>query len=204
MSGEQTSDGRLKQQIRFILEIDRLKSVVRRSYVIDSRRRETDAEHSWHLAVMAMVLAEYADEPVDVSRVIKMVLLHDIVEIDAGDVFLYDEAGNRDKAVRERRAAERIFGLLPKDQARELRETWSEFEARETPDARFAASLDRLMPLLHNYTTQGSTWREHGVTGDRVLARNAVIGEGSETLWQLARSLVEDAMEKGYLDRGEE
>ncbi len=190
---------RLARQIGFILEIDKLKRIVRQTYLIDRGRRENDAEHSWHLAVMAVLLNEYATEPVDVLTVVKMVLIHDIVEIDAGDTFCYDEAAHADKAEREQAAADRLFALLPDDQGVELRALWEEFEARRTPEARFAAALDRLQPLLHNYHTQGLAWREHGVTVDRVLARNHHMAEGATALWDYAERFIRDAVERGYL-----
>lgn len=188
---------RLRDQIRFLVEIDKVKQITRQTVLIDGSRRENDAEHSWHLAVMAMLLAEYADEPVDVAQVIRMVLIHDLVEIDAGDTFCYDEAGNRDKREREIKAAERIFALLPADQAREVRDLWDEFEARETPEARFAASIDRLQPILHNVRTGGHAWREHGVGPDRVLSRNAIIADSSSILWDYTRGLIDQAIDAG-------
>lgn len=193
-----TSD-RLRQQLRFIVEIDRLKTVMRQSYLIDASRRENSAEHSWHLAVMAILLLEHADAAVDLLRVLKMVLVHDIVEIDAGDTYIYDTSGLEDKAQREHRAAGRLFGLLPADQMHELRALWEEFEAGNTPEARFAAALDRLMPLMHNYYTEGKSWREHGITSDRVLDRNGRIRAGSAALWAVAHSLIDDAVAQGYL-----
>jgi len=174
---------------------------LRRTYLIDGDRRENTAEHSWHLAMMAMLLAEYANEPVDVPRVIKMVLVHDIVEIDAGDTYFYDTAAALDKAERERLAADRLFGLLPPDQAVELRELWNELEAGRTPESRFAAALDRFIPQLHNYHTQGKSWKEHGITADRVLARNASMAEGSRKLWEWTQALLEDAVRQGFLSR---
>ena len=149
----------------------------------------------------AMLLAEYANEPIDVARVVKMVLVHDIVEIDAGDTYLYDVAGALDKTERERAAADRLFGILPPDQGREFRELWDEFESRGTVEARFAAALDRFIPQLHNYHTQGRSWKEHGITADRVLERNACIADGSCTLWEWAQALLNDAVEKGFLNR---
>ena len=190
---------RLQQQLDFLLEIDRLKEVMRQSYICRGLRRENSSEHSWHLAVMAMVLAEHAPGGVDISRVIKMALVHDLVEIDAGDTFCYDDAGNAGKADRESSAAERIFSLLPPDQAMELRSLWEEFEARQTPEARFAAALDRLMPLLHNYHCQGKTWQEHDVPAAKVLDRNRHIRQGSQGLWDFAESLIHDAVKKGFL-----
>ena len=190
---------RLARQIEFIVEIDKLKGILRRSYLVDGERRENSAEHSWHLAMLAAVLAEHAAEPVDVGHVIRMALVHDLVEIDAGDTFLYDEKGNADKHARECEAADRIFGLLPDDQGAELRTLWDEFEAAETPEARFARSIDRLMPLLHNYHNQGRPWQEHGITSDRVLVACAGIERGSPTLWAYARQVIEDAVTRGYL-----
>ena len=190
---------RLAGQIMFIIEIDKLKDILRRSYLMDGQRRENSAEHSWHLALMAAVLSEHAAEPVDVERIVRLALVHDLVEIDAGDTFLYDEKGNADKHARECEAADRVFGLLPEDQSVELRALWDEFEAAETPEARFARSIDRLMPLLHNYHNQGRPWREHGITSDRVLTACANIEHGSPTLWAYAREVIEDAVTKGYL-----
>src|SRR5262245_59404725 len=174
---------RLEQQIRFIVEIDKLKSVYRRTYLINERRNENTAEHSWHLAMTAMLLVEYANEPVDVLKVIKMALIHDIVEIDAGDTFVYDLQALFDKAESERAAADRLFRLLPDDQGQEFRRLWEEFESRESPEARFAAALDRFVPQLHNYYTSGGSWREHGITHDRVVANNVTMREGAARLW---------------------
>jgi putative hydrolases of HD superfamily len=194
MAGE-----RLQQQIRFILEIDALKGVLRRTYLPGADRLENSAEHSWHVAVMAVLLAEHANEPVDVARVVRMLLIHDVVEVDAGDTYVYDTAGAEAKAEREVRAADRLFAMPPEDQGRELRRLWEEFEEGRTADACFAAALDRLMPVLHNVHTGGRSWREHGITADRVIARNSPMSEGSEALWEYARSLIEDAVEKGHL-----
>lgn len=189
----------LEQQIRFLVEIDKLKDVVRRSYLAGADRLENSAEHSWHLAVMALVLAEHADEDIDLLRVLKMVLVHDIVEIDAGDSYAYDPDAGRDKEEREREAAGRLFGMLPEPQGAELRALWEEFEARETPDACFAAALDRLMPLLHSYYNDGKAWLEHGVHADQVLERNEPICDGSEALWRVAQSIIEHGVDCGYL-----
>jgi len=194
-----TASERLGQQLAFILEIDNLKHILRQTQLIADQRNENSAEHSWHLAMMAMVLGEHANEPVDVGTVIKMVLIHDIVEIDAGDTFLYDTVGAQDKAEREQRAADRIFGLLPADQAAELRKLWDAFEAQATPEARFATALDRLMPLLHNYHTSGGSWQQHGITADKVLARNPLIAGGSEALAALGRQVVAEAVAQGLL-----
>ena len=190
---------RLNQQIAFILEIDKLKSILRRSYLLNENRRENSAEHSWHLSVMALVLAEHANADIEQLRVLKMLLVHDIVEIDSGDTYIYDIAGNDTKAARELEAAQRIFGLLPGDQRDELFELWQEFEARETPEAKFAAALDRLIPLLHNTQTEGRSWREHSITKQQVLDLNRHIADGSQKLWDYAEALIDDAAAKGYL-----
>jgi putative hydrolase of HD superfamily len=190
---------RLTQQIEFILEIDKLKQIIRRSYLISGERRENTAEHSWHLAMLALILAEHANEPVDLLRVLKMVLVHDIVEIDAGDTFVFDTVGIQDKAVREQEAAERLFGLLPGDQASELRLLWEEFEARETAEAHFANAVDRLIPLLLNYQSGGRTWQENGVTSDRIEWIHGRIGAGSRTLAELSRKVIETAVAEGIL-----
>ncbi len=192
-------DDRFQQQIRFILEIDKLKTIIRRTYLLHADRAENTAEHSWHLAMMAILLAEYANEPVDVARVIKMVLVHDIVEIDAGDTYFYDATAALDKHEREHTAADRLFGILPGDQGKELRELWEEFEAAQSADARFALALDRFMPQLHNYHTQGRSWVEHGISADQVLERNEGMAEGSLKLWECAKSLLADAVSKGLL-----
>lgn len=195
-----TNFSRLAQQVEFIVEIDKLKQVYRRTWLIDASRHENDAEHSWHLGVMAVLLVEHARSPqLDLMRVLKMVLIHDLVEIDAGDTFAYDDAAAVDKADRERVAAERLFQLLPSDQASEFRSVWDEFEARQTPEAQYAAALDRFQPMLHNYRTRGKAWQEHGITADRVLARNQSMAEGSPALWQYAQQFVADAVAQGYL-----
>lgn len=190
---------RLEQQIRFILEIDKLKSILRRTILINRSRRENSAEHSWQFALMAVLLAEYANEPVDWVKVVKMALIHDIVEIDADDTFIYDEAGALVKAEKEQKAAARLFGLLPPDQGTEFRQLWDEFEARKTPEARFAAALDRLIPILLNVNTEGKTWRDHGITSDRVIQRNQHMAEGSVPLWEYARAQIEKAVADGIL-----
>jgi putative hydrolase of HD superfamily len=200
MTPDETTD-RLGAQLAFLVEIDRLKLIERRSYIADASRRENSAEHSWHLAMLALVLSEHADARVDLARVVAMVLVHDIVEIDAGDVFVYaDEAAHAAKLEREVLAAERIFALLPDDQAPTFRALWEEYEEGTTDDARFAASLDRLQPLLLNIAAGGTTWREHGITADRVVERNAVIGDGAPLLWERARELIRDAVEQGIVD----
>ena len=191
---------RLARQIAFLMEVDKVKTILRRNRVVsDPARRENDAEHMYHFAIMAMTLSEYANAPVNLLRVLQMILVHDIVEIDAGDAFVYDEQAQVGKREREEAAADRIFSLLPDDQRDEFRAAWEEFEAEETPEARFAASIDRLQPLLCNYHTQGGAWKEHGVTPDRVFARNSKIARGSETLWESIARLLHDAVGKGYM-----
>lgn len=192
---------RLQQQLTFLLEIDRLKGVLRQSRLIHEDRRENSAEHSWHLAMLALLLAEYVNPPVDVAHVVKLVLIHDLVEIDAGDTYCYDPEGQKDKVDREHQAATRLFGLLPPDQTEELWALWREFEAQETPEAAFASALDRVMPLLHNYANGGALWQQHGIHAGQVLARNAPIAESSATLWELAQALIGEAVERGYLPR---
>ena len=196
------SEERLQKQIGFILEIDKLKNVFRQTHLPGNLRRENDAEHSWHFAMMAVLLAEHAEKGVDPSRVVRIALIHDLVEIDAGDTFAYDMKGNEDKAERERVAADRIFNLLLADQASELRALWDEFEAKETPDAKYAAALDRLQPILLNYHTAGAAWQKHGITADQVVARNQHMADGAPALWAYAERLIGDAVRKGYLDRG--
>jgi putative hydrolase of HD superfamily len=197
--GDASDAARLKQQIDFIIEIDRAKHIFRQNLLTDGSRRENDAEHSWHLALMALVLRDYAAPEVDICRVMQMILLHDIVEIDAGDTFVYDDAATASKTERELLAAERIFGLLPADQAQEWRALWDEFEARETPSARFAAALDRLHPMLCNYASGGGGWQAHHVPVERVLEKNALMAEGSEVLWEFAQNMIRDAQERGFL-----
>jgi putative hydrolases of HD superfamily len=187
---------RLRRQLDFILEIDRLKSVLRQSYLIHNDRHENSAEHSWHLAVAAMVLAEHAKEQIDVSKVIRLVLVHDLVEIDAGDTFVYDEAGNVGKAAREQKAADRLFGLLPEEQGQTFMALWREFEDRQTPEAKFAFALDRLMPILHNVFTQGRSWNEHGIRQEQALTKNRPIEDGSPILWQAVESLITQTLAK--------
>lgn len=191
---------RLKQQINFLLELDKLKEIARRTYIASGVRHENTAEHSWQIALAVLVLAEYASEPIDISHAMELTLVHDIVEIDAGDTFAYDEHGNVSKAEREQRAADRIFGLLPAEQGSAMRALWEEFESRTTPEARFANVVDRLMPMLHNFHTNGKGWNEHGVTIDRVIKRNRdVVREGSPELWAFMEELLNLAIEKGYL-----
>ncbi len=192
---------RLAQQLEFIREIDKLKTISRRTLLMDGSRYENDAEHSWHLAVMAILLKEHGNVPeMDLARVIKMVLIHDMVEIDAGDTYCYDEKGNVGKVAREKVAAIRIFGLLPVDQQAAFMALWEEFEERATPESQFAAVLDRIQPLMHNYYTQGVVWRNHGVTSTKVRERNRHVEEGSRPLWKFTEALIQDAVKRGFLD----
>jgi 5'-deoxynucleotidase YfbR-like HD superfamily hydrolase len=190
---------RLDQQLSFILEIDKLKTVLRQTLLTDKSRRENSAEHSWHLAVMAMLLAEYAVEPIDHIRVLKMLLIHDIVEVDAGDTFAYDTVGNTNKDERERRAADRLFGLLPVEQGCDLRALWDEFEARQTSESKYANALDRLQPLLHNWRTEGGTWRIHNVSRDKVLKRMEPVKIGMPEVYPLVEKIVDDACRAGWI-----
>lgn len=189
----------LGAQLAFIREIDALKSVQRRSQLMNGSRRENSAEHSWHVAMAALVLAEYANEPVDLGRVIAMLLIHDIVEIDAGDTFAYDRAGLMTQSAREEEAAARLFGLLPEAQRAQMVALWEEFEANETAEARFALALDRLLPVLHNYATRGGTWQGHDVTRAMVSKRMAPMQAGSEPLWRFVEALLDDAVAQGFL-----
>jgi len=192
--------GRLDEQIRFITEIGRLKGVLRQTMLAGPGRRENSAEHSWHLAVMAQALAEHAPPGTDIGRVTAMVLVHDLVEIDAGDLFVYADAAQQARQEEaERAAADRIFALLPEDQAGRLRGLWDEFEERRTPEARFARALDRLQPMLENLKAGGGTWREHGITADQVLAKVVLIEDGSPALGRYARDLVQRAVRDGLL-----
>ncbi|MDE7425964.1 MAG: HD domain-containing protein [Lachnospiraceae bacterium] len=178
---------RLRQQMAFIQEVDKLKNIGRQSYITDGSRKENDAEHSWHLAMMAILLSEYASQKVDVLKVMSMVLIHDIVEIDAGDTYAYDIAGNATKRAREEKAADRLFGLLPADQTAYLRELWEEFEKQETAEAKFARTLDCMQPIMLNAASDGKAWKEHEVKLSQILERNRSTKEGSNTLWEYAR-----------------
>jgi len=194
---------RLHRQVEFIVEVDRLKEIFRQNRLTVSRRRENDAEHSWHLCLSVLVLAEHADVPrLDVLQALKMLILHDLVEIDAGDTFAYDTAGASKQHEREARAAERIFGLLPEDQAREFRSIWEEFEERKTPEARFAAAIDRFQPMLLNTRTEGHSWRQHGVVASQVMSRGAAIREASSSLWEYVADMIRDAVSRGHLADG--
>jgi len=191
----------LLKQVAFIKEIDKLKYIQRKTKLFNSDRHENDAEHSWHLAMMALVLAEHADKPIDVLKVVKMVLIHDLVEIDAGDVFIYDTVKNHTNTDEERLAAQRIFGLLPKEQAEEYIAIWEEFEEGNTDDAKFAKAMDRFEPLLQNTSNNGGTWAEFNVTYDKVYGKKKVIREGSTSIWKYAEGLINESVEKGILKK---
>ena len=193
-------DERLERQLDFIRELDRLKNVRRQTWLMDASRKENSAEHSWHIALMAMVLGEYGPaSEVNVSRVVQMLLVHDVVEIDAGDTFCYDEAAVSGQHAREQEAARRLFGLLPADIGSRFRDLWEEFEARQTPEALLANALDRLQPILNNYHTGGKSWQDNGISHDQVVARNRVMAEGAPMLWRYVEKLLERAVAKGFL-----
>lgn len=199
-SGESPT-ARLRRQIEFIVECDRLKEVFRQTINTASRRAENDAEHSWALCLCVIVLAEHANQPgLDLLRVLKMVILHDLVEIDAGDTFAYDTTANADKEDRERRAAERLFGLLPADQAEYFWRLWEEYEAQETSESRFANAVDRLQPAMLNHQAgDESPWKRHGVTVPQAMKRLAPIGDGADALWAHTQQIIRDAHERGHL-----
>jgi 5'-deoxynucleotidase YfbR-like HD superfamily hydrolase len=194
----ETIDARLRRQLTFLIEADRLKTVLRQSPLAAAERRENDAEHSWHLALMVVVLAEHADEHIDVGHTIELVVVHDLVEIHAGDTPLYDTAMAAGQRERETAAAELLFGLLPADQAARVRALWDEFEAEQTPEARFAKAVDRLEPLLLNWMARGGTWRTPGVTADDSRARKAAIGRASASLWAAGRELIDESERRGW------
>ena len=177
---------RLEKQINFIREMDKEKFIGRQTYLSDGKRKENDAEHAWHLALMTLLLSEYANEKIDTLKTMTMVLFHDVVEIDAGDTYAYDEEGKKTQAQREQKAAERLYGLLPEDQGAKLKAIWEEFEAKNTPESRFAHTMDNLQPVILNAATDGKAWLEHGVHLSQILGRNKKTAEGSRELWQYA------------------
>ena len=190
---------RLDQQLKFTAEIDKMTGILRRTLLVDKSRRENDAEHSWHIAVMAMLFEEYAVEKVDTARAVKMCVVHDLVEIYAGDTFAYDVKGNEDKAERESLAADKLFGQLPEEQGQMIRELWEEFDAMETPDAKYAACLDRIQPFLHNTLTDGHTWSDGKTSRAAVEKRMAIIKEFMPEVYEWIASNLDRAMEKGWL-----
>lgn len=191
----------LLKQISFIKEIDKVKYIQRKTKLLNSDRNENDAEHSWHLAMMTLVLAEHSNVPIDVLKVVKMVLIHDIVEIDAGDTFIYDTTKSHTNTEEERKAANRIFGMLPKEQAEEFISIWEEFESGETNEAKFAKAMDRLEPLLQNTSNDGGTWKEFDVPYDKVYEKKKIIKEGSNAIWDYAKDLLNQSVEKGILKK---
>lgn len=191
---------KFNRQMEFLVEMDKMKLIFRNTILMDASRKENDAEHTWHMAVGAMLLSEYANEKnLDMLRVFKMILLHDVVEIDAGDTFIYGNVAHQEKAAKEKKAAERIFGMLQFDQATEFLGIWNEYEDGITEESKYAQAMDSFMPVLHNYTTKGLQWQRLGVTSDKVLARNRRIEKGSEVLWKYIEGIVNDAVSMGFL-----
>lgn len=190
---------RLLKQMAFIREIDKEKSVFRQTWLTDGSRKENDAEHSWHLAMMALLLSEYANEKVDVLHVMSMVLIHDLVEIDAGDTYAYDSAGNETKRARELKAADRLFNILPEDQAKKLRALWDEFEEGKTAEAKFANTLDKCQPIMLNDASGGKSWDEHDVFASQIWKRNEKTGDGSERVWEFFKAIIEVNIENGKI-----
>lgn len=191
---------RLLKDIDFIIELDKMKSIIRQTSLIGKEQREDDAQHSWHIAVMAMVLGEYSNEEIDICKVIKMLLVHDLVEIYAGDTFCYDKKGNESKKERELMAADKIFNILEEDKGKELRALWEEFEEQKTPEALFAASMDRLQPMLNNYYNNGGTWQKYNVAKEDIYKRISPLKDSSEELWKFAENMIEDAYKRGLIN----
>ena len=199
----ETGGERLARQLGFIVEIEKMKSILRRTLLADSSRRENDAEHSWHLAIAALLLCEYTPAPapaINILKTLKMTLVHDLVEIYAGDTFAYDAAGNADKAARERESADRLFSRLPDEQGAEIRSLWEEFDAESTIEAKYAASLDRFMPLLNNFLSQGYAWKSGAVDSAAVYRRMDVIRTGLPALWPVVEGIIRLSVEKGFLN----
>lgn len=194
---------RLEKQIKFLLEVDKMKSIFRQTMLLNQSRTENDAEHSWHFALMSMILYEYVDNSkVNLFRVLKMALVHDLIEIYAGDTYAYDTVANLDVKEREEKAADKLFSLLPEDQAKEIRELWEEFDERETYDAKYASAIDALQPFLNNYYTQGKTWQINNAKSSQVYKRQERIKNEIPELWPFVDNLIKDAIEKGYLKEG--
>lgn len=191
---------RLERQFDFCREIDKEKFIGRQTYLSDGQRKENDAEHAWHMAIMAILLSEYADEKIDVLKTVTMLLIHDLVEIDAGDTYAYDEEAGKSKRQREEAGADRIYGLLPEDQKQKLRALWEEFEAWESPEAKFAHTMDNIQPLMLNAATEGKSWVEHGVHIDQILKRNMKTAQGSEKLWEYAyHNFIKPSLDAGKI-----
>jgi putative hydrolase of HD superfamily len=191
---------RLKKDLEFIVELDKMKSIFRRTSVIGEDRQEDDAQHSWHISVMAMILSEYANENIDTCKVIKMLLTHDLVELYAGDTFCYDIVGNMDKRDREVKAADKLYGMLEEDKGKELRALWDEFEEQKTPESKFAASMDRLQPMLSNYNNNGGTWKKYNVAKEDIYKRISPVKEASNELWEFVEYMLEDAYNRGLIN----
>jgi len=191
---------RLENQIQFLVEIDKIKHIFRKTKLFNKSRFENDAEHAWHLALMVLVLAEYSNEQINILKVIKMVLIHDIVEIDAGDIIVYDTKMRELAQEKESKAAERILGILPEDQTKELIELWKEFEERKSPEAKFAAALDRFEPILQNYLTDYYTWKTHGISYTQLHEKNRHIQDGSKVIWDIVQQIFLEAKEKGDIN----
>lgn len=191
---------RLEKQINFIIEIDKIKSIIRKSKIFDGSRFENDAEHSWTICIMALLLREYSNTPIDIEKVITMMLIHDIVEIDAGDTFFYSSE-RKNVHDSEKKAAERIFGLLENDQKDYFLDLWNEFEEGNTNESKFATVFDRLEPLLQNYLTEGYTWKKHNITYEKIIEKNRHIEQGSKVIWDFMKILLDKAVEKGILER---
>lgn len=192
-------ENRLQKIMNFILELDKLKGIMRQTYILKGERKENDAEHSWHLAICAILLAEYSNEPVDILKVLKMVLLHDVIEIDAGDTYCYDAESNKTKEEREKKAAKRIYGLLPDDFGSELSSLWEEFELAESAEAKFAHALDRIQPFILNVNSKGISWKEHDVDSSMVLNRMSAVKDGSDELWEHIKDGINNCVENGFL-----
>lgn len=192
---------RLKRQMEFLLEIDKLKTVLRRNYISDGTKRENDAEHSWYFAIAALLLAEYSNNAIDISRVIAMALIHDIVEVDAGDTFVYDEKAKEGQYAREQKAAKRLFGILPSDQQQYCMTLWQEFEENKTNESKFARSIDRLVAIILNFQSKGKAWRENGVGSQRIYEVNKRIEAGSSALWLFVKDIIVRAVDEGFLER---
>ena len=190
---------KLLNQLKFAIEIDKMKEIFRINLLADGSRRENDAEHSWHFAVMAMLLEEYSAEKVDVSRVMKIALVHDLVEVYAGDTYAYDAKGNEDKELREKEAADKLFGMLEPEQGAIFRSLWDEFEEKQTPEARYANAIDRIQPLILNYLTDGATWKANQVHSTQILKRMDIIRTAAPELWPIVQGIVKTSIEKGIL-----
>ena len=196
-------DERLKKQVDFILEIDKEKNIFRQTHLSNHGRNENDAEHAWHMAIMAYLLQEYSNEPVDVARVMLMCLIHDLVEIDSGDTYAYDEEALKTQKQREEKAKERVFSLLPKEQKQDLMSIFDEFEENETPEAKFAHAMDNFQPLLLNNSNGGSDWIEHGVNESKIYGRHKKTKEGSEELYKVTDKIIQDNVKKGNIQKSD-